>query len=138
MIKGAALSLGLAMAWGHSLRATYGVGPAIALAAFSPLLPWRPPPALHGFCRPGTACVLVKTQPLGKEEFCKEESLACAPQAGQESCPGFGWYHATSSPSIATDCFFPLVFGPLTPKAPFTLGLELELIPRAFLQQRGG
>lgn len=112
MIKGAALSLGPAMARGHSLRATRGVGPVAPLAAFPPLLPWGAPLAPHGFCHPGDAALhgcWSKNQPLGKKDFCKEEPLACPPQAGQESCLGLGRYPAASSPSVTTDCCLPLV-----------------------------
>lgn len=71
--------------------------------------------------------MVVKNQPLGKEEFCKEETLTCPSKSLQELCPSFGQYHAASSPNVITDLFFPLVCGHLTLKVPFTVALELEL-----------
>lgn len=74
MIKGAALSLGPAMARGHSLRATRGVGPAVPPAAFPPLLPWGAPLAPHGFCHPGDAALhgcWSKIGPWVKKTFAK-------------------------------------------------------------------
>lgn len=103
------MSLGPAMARGHSLRATRGVGPAVPLAAFPPLLPWGLPRVLPSRLMPHLRGCWSKISLWVKKTFAKRESLACPPQAGQESCPGLGRYPAASSPSVTTDCFSPLV-----------------------------
>lgn len=140
MIKGAALSLGTAMARGHSLRATHGAGPAVPLAAFPLCCHGGHPQHPTGFAIQVMLHCMDASQKISlwvKISFAKRHHSLIPPQADWELCPGFGRYHDASSPSITTDCLFALVFGPLAPKIPFTVGLVPEPSPHAFLQQRG-